>query len=168
MAILVIKRPGQQEERVTLSSEEESLIGRLPDCTIYLDDPAVSRRQAILSPGTENHDYSIRDLGSRNGTWVNSKAVEDEAVTLNSGDRIQLGRTGIHLQYLADDATITQERSPTLNFSLAALGLDVGWLGSRWGRLPRVAPWLRLAATLLGLVAASLGIAFWILRLVTG
>ena len=49
------------------------VIGRRPDCQIHLTHRSVSRRHAelIYDHGT----LTVRDLGSRNGTFVNSEQV---------------------------------------------------------------------------------------------
>ena len=53
-------------------------------------DPTVSRLHAIL----ENHGsaWSIRDLGSRNGTYLNGEKIDAERV-LRSGDELRLGKS---------------------------------------------------------------------------
>jgi adenylate cyclase len=68
-------------------------IGRDATCEIILLDPLVSRRHAILkcSPtGT----FHLMDLGSRNGSFVNSRPVQSVA-HLQSGDRLRLGWTDL-------------------------------------------------------------------------
>jgi pSer/pThr/pTyr-binding forkhead associated (FHA) protein len=53
-------------------------------------DPTVSRLHAIL----ENHGpaWSIRDLGSRNGTFVNGEKITSEQV-LRPGDEVRIGKS---------------------------------------------------------------------------
>jgi hypothetical protein len=70
-------------------------IGRLPECTIALNDPNVSRRHAEIRPGNE---IVIADLGSTNGTKVNGLRIVGERV-LTDGDIISLGST--HLRFEA-------------------------------------------------------------------
>ncbi len=64
-------------------------IGRHPDSEIFLDDITVSRRHVVVEkdPGD---GYTLRDVGSLNGTYVNRKRV-DSAV-LHHGDEVQVGR----------------------------------------------------------------------------
>jgi diguanylate cyclase (GGDEF)-like protein len=64
-------------------------LGRMPGCTIVVDDPSVSRRHACLvrEPGTT---FRVEDLDSANGTFVNGQRVR--RASLASGDRIRLGR----------------------------------------------------------------------------
>ena len=63
-------------------------IGRHPDSHIFLDDITVSRRHAELR--RDGGEYSLNDVGSLNGTYVNRERVE-EAI-LHSGDEIQVGK----------------------------------------------------------------------------
>ena len=72
-------------------------IGRLQaggaQTEIAPDDPAISRVHAVLERLADG-GYSIRDLGSTNGTTLNDDprpVSSDTAVTLADGDRIRLG-----------------------------------------------------------------------------
>jgi NADPH-dependent 2,4-dienoyl-CoA reductase/sulfur reductase-like enzyme len=65
-------------------------IGRDPNSSVPLDDAGVSALHAQIS--RYNGDLYLRDLGSRNGTWVNRTQVT-VPYRLTSGDRIQVGST---------------------------------------------------------------------------
>jgi transcriptional regulator with GAF, ATPase, and Fis domain len=69
-----------------------TVIGRAWLAERGLEDSKVSGSHLRLSrPGGS---LSVTDLGSRNGTWVNGRAVvRDEAVALEDGDLLRLGRT---------------------------------------------------------------------------
>lgn len=69
-------------ERVTL--------GRDPTNLISIDDGAVSGMHAVLEKYSSG--WALRDLGSRNGTFVNGGRVVGER-SLQSGDEIQIGDT---------------------------------------------------------------------------
>ena len=71
--------------RVPLS--DEVVIGREPGCTVRLAADDVSRRHARVAPDADGH--LLVDLRSRNGTWVNGRAVEVHR--LRAGDRIRIG-----------------------------------------------------------------------------
>ena len=61
--------PGQQFPL----ERERSVLGRHPECDIYLDVGAVSRQHAqIIQVGQE---YYVEDLKSRNGTYVNGELI---------------------------------------------------------------------------------------------
>jgi diguanylate cyclase (GGDEF)-like protein len=72
-------------------------IGRGSDCDILIPDPSVSRkhvrifcREIIKSGEKPKLKVVVRDLGSRNGTLVNYRAVHQ--AVLKPGDKLFLGR----------------------------------------------------------------------------
>ena len=79
-------------ERVTVGQRIVS-VGRLPECTITLTDPNVSRRHAEVRPGNQ---LVVVDLGSTNGTKVNGLRITGER-PLADGDIVSMGST--HLRF---------------------------------------------------------------------
>jgi predicted component of type VI protein secretion system len=71
MAKLVVKF----DERVLAEYPVDSdvTIGRLPDNTIVIDNPAVSSHHARIFQ--EGDDFVVEDLRSKNGTYVNAKHI---------------------------------------------------------------------------------------------
>jgi len=65
-----------------------TLIGRSPDCHVFLDDVTVSRRHAEIVH--ESNRWEIRDLGSLNGTFVNRSRIE--SAVLATDDEVQIGK----------------------------------------------------------------------------
>ena len=83
----------------------DNLIGRDADAAVLLDEIAVSRRHARISIEA-NDGVTIEDLGSRNGTFVNGRAVH--AVTpLRRGDVIGIGPVTLVLERTAEGSTRT-------------------------------------------------------------
>ncbi len=72
-------------------NQSEIEIGKASHNNIVLADPTVSNTHAILM--VRDGGYSIVDLGSRNGTFVNGERLGTHAHTLRHGDSIQLGQT---------------------------------------------------------------------------
>jgi two-component system cell cycle sensor histidine kinase/response regulator CckA len=68
---------------------EELELGRGPTSPVEILDDGVSRRHAVIRRTSEG-GYCIRDLGSRNGTFVNGQRI-DEDDELAFGDRIAVG-----------------------------------------------------------------------------
>ncbi len=66
----------------------ELLIGRDDDCAIRLSGNDVSRRHATLRRTGDGSSLSVQDLGSRNGTRVNGKAVHSAALRPNDVLRV--------------------------------------------------------------------------------
>ncbi len=63
-------------------------VGRAPDNDVVLDDLLVSAHHAQLE-GSADGSWAIRDLASRNGTFVNGVAVTSEALV--TGAQVRLG-----------------------------------------------------------------------------
>lgn len=65
------------------------VIGSDPTCDVVLDDPAVSRRHCEIK--TSDKGFMVRDLQSRNGTWVQGLRVD--LGYLQGEETIRLGKT---------------------------------------------------------------------------
>jgi pSer/pThr/pTyr-binding forkhead associated (FHA) protein len=63
-------------------------VGRQDDNDLFIDDRAFSRQHALLTQGPAG--FSLVDLHSKNGTYVNRKLVE-RRVLLKDGDEIKVG-----------------------------------------------------------------------------
>ncbi|MBS1820526.1 MAG: SpoIIE family protein phosphatase [Acidobacteria bacterium] len=70
-------------------------IGRQTDRDLVLANAQISRQHAVIQQDAEG--YLIQDSGSSQGTLVNG--VRKENVRLGSGDRIQLGASGVVLVF---------------------------------------------------------------------
>lgn len=82
---------GSTSEFIVPLDGHEVTIGRSPGCTISLDNDAlVSRHHAIIRYSGGHAGYVITDLGSSNGTLVNSVPIAQETL-LHEGDLIQIG-----------------------------------------------------------------------------
>jgi pSer/pThr/pTyr-binding forkhead associated (FHA) protein/NADPH-dependent 2,4-dienoyl-CoA reductase/sulfur reductase-like enzyme len=75
-------------KRIELKHDTITL-GRDPEATIRIDDPTVSFMHAQIAHHGEHH--YLRDLGSRNGTFVNDTLVVTPCV-LNDSDIIRIGK----------------------------------------------------------------------------
>jgi DNA-binding SARP family transcriptional activator len=72
---------------------------------VVTEDPTVSRVHALFERCGAG--WVVRDLGSRNGTFLNGRRVA-EAQVLRSGDTIRLGHTSLVFQAPDDAAEATQ------------------------------------------------------------
>ncbi|MHC4497504.1 MAG: FHA domain-containing protein [Planctomycetota bacterium] len=86
-----------------------TVIGRRSDCDLYAPLTSVSKRHCQLH--CDQGVLKIRDLGSRNGTYLNGKRV-DEAV-VQAGDHIQVGPLTFALQIDGQPENIAMPR-PTV------------------------------------------------------
>lgn len=76
------------DERQVAVTGEETTIGRAPDSDLVLHNKSVSRTHAAIVLSASG--AAIRDLGSRNGTWVNGLRIGRDR-RLRPGDRVRLG-----------------------------------------------------------------------------
>ena len=93
MADLVEFKDGKTGLRFSLSEDTVS-IGRRKNNTIVIDDELISKNHAViekekLDSSNDLYRYTLRDLGSTNGTYVNDEKVESAA--LWNGDLIRVG-----------------------------------------------------------------------------
>jgi hypothetical protein len=80
----------------------EHVIGRAPTCALHIDQRFVSAQQAVIRWNGEG--WELRDLGSRNGTFLNGvrlqPGIEEQ---LSNGAQIAFGKKE-HQWVLVDDA----------------------------------------------------------------
>ena len=81
----------------TFALDGYAVVGRHALCDVVLDDITVSRHHAEVE--RSGGKYTIADLRSLNGTYVNGERVEQAVLT--SGDAIQIGR--FRLVFVARD-----------------------------------------------------------------
>ncbi|MHC4619425.1 MAG: FHA domain-containing protein [Planctomycetota bacterium] len=146
--LVLLKKNGSQKIFALPSSI--TVMGRRSDCDLYIPLKPVSRRHCQLN--RDRGVLKIRDLGSRNGTYVNGKRLEEEAAVVQPGDEIKVGPLTFVLQIdgrpeqikmpkaareesledraSADDATVEDSDSALdLDFDSSDLDLDSAELG---------------------------------------
>lgn len=81
---------GPDGSRRTLRLEGRRLtVGRAPDCDLRFPSDLKLSRRHLAFERQEDH-WRVRDLGSRNGTWLNGALLE-ETRRLREGDRLVAG-----------------------------------------------------------------------------
>jgi predicted component of type VI protein secretion system len=84
---LVVLAGAKQGTRIPLK-KDKFIIGRAKECTLRAGSEAISRRHcAILR---REAGWSVRDLKSRNGTYLNDERIEQETL-LKAGDELRVG-----------------------------------------------------------------------------
>lgn len=101
--------------------EDTMFIGRSPDCKFVLADRQVSRQHAVIEKSAKG--FMIRDLGSKNGTYVNGVRVEDP-VHLQDGDLVQLA-FALQLAFIGTEATLPLSASGATEFGISRLRMDI-------------------------------------------
>ncbi len=87
-ALLVVQRGPNAGSRFLLDQDVVNA-GRHPDSEIFLDDVTVSRRHAVFNRSAEG-TFTVGDVGSLNGTYVNRDRIE--TVLLKDSDEVQIGK----------------------------------------------------------------------------
>ncbi|MFN2286505.1 MAG: FHA domain-containing protein [Anaerolineae bacterium] len=78
-------------------------LGRAADCDIVLPERQISRYHARIEWDADG--YVLRDLGSKNGTFVNGERVRGQLYHLRDGDEISLATT-LQIGFVAGEATL--------------------------------------------------------------
>jgi pSer/pThr/pTyr-binding forkhead associated (FHA) protein len=87
-ALLLVKR-GPNAGSTFLLDADATSVGRSTEGDVFLDDITVSRKHAVFERHAE-HSWSVRDVGSLNGTYVNGEQVDE--TKLANGDEVQIGK----------------------------------------------------------------------------
>ena len=95
-ALLVVLRGPGSGSRYLLDTDTVTT-GRHPESDIFLDDITVSRRHVEFR--REEGGYSVHDVGSLNGTYLNRDRVDD--AVLSNGDEVRIGK--FRLSYFVHD-----------------------------------------------------------------
>ncbi|MBD9734665.1 FHA domain-containing protein [Streptomyces sp. H28] len=87
-ALLVVRRGPNSGSRFLLDGDLTTA-GRHPQSDIFLDDVTVSRRHVEFRRGQDG-SFTVADVGSLNGTYVNRERIDQ--VALSNGDEVQIGK----------------------------------------------------------------------------
>jgi pSer/pThr/pTyr-binding forkhead associated (FHA) protein len=90
---IVVKLKNRPLKTYPFNGKEMS-IGRLPKNDIVIDNLSVSRRHAVIQRTKKG--YKVNDNGSKNGTFLNGKQIEESL--LKDGDVITIGKYQIVFQ----------------------------------------------------------------------
>ena len=116
-AFLLLEATGR---RFPLADGQSWAIGRGDGCAIMLDSRSVSRLHALIQR-KDGGDYSLVDLGSRNGSFVNARRVS-LPLLMNDKDRLVFGdQELIFRNPLASNALLEPRELTTRNMPTTAL-----------------------------------------------
>lgn len=97
------------------------IIGRETDSDIQIDDRQVSRRHAEITQTIEG--YTVRDMGSKNGTFLNGEAVSSKPRLVRNGDVVGIALCA-KLTFIEDEATapiiLDYKQRPSIRMDQAA------------------------------------------------
>jgi pSer/pThr/pTyr-binding forkhead associated (FHA) protein len=92
------------------------VIGRGDECHLRPQSDAVSRQHCVIL--TTENEVVVRDLNSRNGTFVNGERVGEEAVLL-SGDVLRVGPLEFELQIEQSVAKVKRSKVSDIKEAVA-------------------------------------------------
>lgn len=92
-------------DRFFTIGERPVVIGRAPDCELLLQNESISRQHARIAYDDEG--WVLRDLGSKNGSRVNTFHITDQV--LRHGDRIDLGTIRMYVE-IGPESAATRAR----------------------------------------------------------
>ena len=81
-------------ERIFTIGERPVVIGRSPECDLHLAHDSISRQHARIA--YEEDGWVLTDLGSKNGSRVNTFHVDEQV--LRNGDRLDLGTIRLYVE----------------------------------------------------------------------
>jgi len=87
--------------------ERPVIVGRGASVDVQIEGAGLSRRHFMIA--REGEDYLLKDLSSRNGTWVDGERAM--AISLRDNDRILAGLTQFRFSEDRDTATGEQRRT---------------------------------------------------------
>ncbi len=130
------------QERL-LYPEQTVRVGRAEENDIVLDDVRVSRSHAELE--WNGSGFSLRDLGSINGTYVNGQRLSNDTRLLHDGDEILLSKQMIFYEIVRaepaeappapDSASDTEPLGQMGSYLIVSAGPDMGQEYPLWGEM---------------------------------
>jgi predicted component of type VI protein secretion system len=98
MELKLVVLAGAKEGLEIPLKKDKFLIGRAKECSLRAGSEAISRRHCAIVRVKDK--WAIRDLGSRNGTYVNEKKI-DEPARIRPGDEIRVGPLKFRVELVA-------------------------------------------------------------------
>lgn len=98
-AAVVLQIAGRPGPAFRLDPSGENVLGRSNDSLVALADRLASRQHAAIRFDDATATWMLRDLGSRNGTWLDGLRIT--AAPLSAGGQIRIGTTELVFQPIA-------------------------------------------------------------------
>jgi pSer/pThr/pTyr-binding forkhead associated (FHA) protein len=113
------------------------LIGRGDECHLKPQSDAVSRKHCVII--TTDTEVVVRDLNSRNGTFVNGERVGEESVLL-TGDQLRVGP--LEFEMVIEQTAAKAKRPKVSDIKEAVARTAEGGTSSATSDLGEVTDWL--------------------------
>jgi len=101
--------------------------GREQQNSFVIEDALASRQHAVLTC-SDKGTMSLKDLGSRNGTWLNNESIPPhQAIPVQGGDAVRIG--GKVIYFISNDETAEQRKvtAQTTQKIFSAETVSTGW-----------------------------------------
>lgn len=128
---LKVLRGGSSGKEIAIKGPH-FIIGRSEECNLRANSDAISRKHCAIS--LKQEDVFVRDLGSRNGTYLNGEKVENPTA-MEMGDQLRVGP----LEFLVtvSEKTKSKDKKPKTAAAKheekgSSNGEDLGGLISDW------------------------------------
>lgn len=102
---MLVVEEGIPGVRVIPLEQEVCMLGAAPSAEIFVDNPSISRMHAQIVREGDHH--RIRDLDSKNGTFVNGEQINSAGHILRRGDRIELAEGQVLLRFQTRGTTVS-------------------------------------------------------------
>ena len=120
VAILIIQEGNSPKTQWPLT-KEVTIIGRDSNSDIQIDERQISRQHAEIAFTSQG--YTLRDLGSKNGTYLNGQPVSREPQIIRNGDELGIALCA-KTTFVAEEATapivMASRQQPGVTMDLAA------------------------------------------------
>ncbi|MFI5288306.1 MAG: FHA domain-containing protein, partial [Polyangia bacterium] len=100
---------------------EGCFLGRAADCAVRTDDAMVSRKNCKIS--FAGGRWSVEDLGSSNGTFVNEQRIQKQV--LSHADVVRCGTLQVRFVEVAGSQPAVSQKPKTMSIDLGAAGVQV-------------------------------------------
>jgi hypothetical protein len=114
LSVLIVEK-GILELRAIPLDHRICLLGASTSADVFIDNSYVSRIHVQITE--EAGGYMIRDLDSKNGTFVNGTRFQEEGRLLEGGDRVELAEGQVVLRYQVRGVTLSQSLAPAIDDS---------------------------------------------------
>jgi pSer/pThr/pTyr-binding forkhead associated (FHA) protein len=84
-------------ERFTLPPDRTAVLGRTEGADLVIPNDTVARRHARFA--FTGASWTVEDLGSHCGIFVNDEAIWSTATLLREGDRVRIGQVILRVRF---------------------------------------------------------------------
>jgi hypothetical protein len=95
-AVVILRIAGRSGPAFQLDPRTDNIVGRAVTSLVVLADRMASRHHAVIAYADATATWSVRDLDSRNGTWLDGIQIREAA--LSDGQVIRVGTTELEFR----------------------------------------------------------------------